>query len=82
MSQFDGDQEHLRRILEADTVLALIGLHFAGVLRIAARAGMSPKTASFRFQIDMTLGAKPQTVQTYGKAKQQRVGLIWKWNHP
>ncbi len=34
----------------------------------------------FRFQIDTKLGAKPQTVLTHGKAKQQSVGLIWKRN--
>ena len=43
----------------------------------------TPATDFFRFQIDTTLGAKPQTVQAYGRAKQQRVGLIliWKWNY-
>ena len=34
---------------------------------------------SFHFQIDRSLGAKPQTVQTHGKAKQQQILLIWSW---
>ena len=33
------------------------------------------------FRSITTLGAKPQTVQACGKAKQQHVGLIWKWNY-
>ena len=37
---------------------------------------------SFHFQIDRSLGAKPQTVQTHGKAKQQQILLIWRWNKP
>ncbi len=36
--------------------------------------------ALFHFQIDRSLGAKPQTVQTHGKAKQQQILLIWKRN--
>ncbi|HOE40270.1 MAG TPA: hypothetical protein PLB25_01345 [Rhodoferax sp.] len=33
-----------------------------------------------RFQIDATLGAKPQTVPQHGTAKQQHGALIWKWH--
>jgi len=33
------------------------------------------------FLINTTLGAKPQTVLAHGKAKQQHVGLIRKWNY-
>ena len=36
----------------------------------------------FHLQIDRSLGAKPQTVQTHGKAKQQQILLIWNWNEP
>ncbi len=35
----------------------------------------------FHFQIDRSLGAKPQTVLTHGKAKQQQILLMWKWNY-
>ncbi len=39
------------------------------------------RKALFHFQIDRRLGAKPQTVQTHGKAKQQQILLMWKWNY-
>lgn len=39
-----------------------------------------PANSSFRFQIDRSLGAKPETVLWYGQAKQQHSVLIWKWN--
>ena len=45
------------------------------------RNGLDAQAAlSFHFQIDRRLGAKPQTVQTPGKAKQQQILLIWSWN--
>ena len=52
---------------------------------------LEPKRRLFRFHVDSTLGAKPQTVLWLvpdhfkmiweGKAKQQHVGLIWEWNY-
>ena len=55
----------------------LSGQVVARVCQTKHAAPEPPLMASFRFQIDTTLGAKPQTVQAYGKAKQQGVGLIW-----
>ena len=40
----------------------------------------APAALLFHFQIDRRLGAKPQTVQTPGKAKQQQILLIWSGN--
>ncbi len=37
-------------------------------------------TKQFHFQIISRLGAKPQTVLQHGKANQQHIGMIWKWN--
>ena len=42
--------------------------------------GAVGRRSLFHFQIDRRLGAKPQTVQTHGKAKQQQILLVWSWN--
>ena len=64
------------QVVHAGTTLSLLRLQ-ATDPTLAEQDTM----ALFHFQIDRSLGAKPQTVQTHGKAKQQQILLIWRWNY-
>ena len=55
-------------------------IYMRDFLEPIGRANCDPPDRSFRFHFDARLGAKPQTVQQHGKAKQQHIALKWKWN--